>query len=988
MLGMLVGLTLFSSPTNAQTVPSAEQIERAYSNDPLGLIAYREETSAYSISIPDRIEVYICHTNGPNEPDPKLLKNQLDQASLYFRWLSGGLYDPKIVLSDTVISSTEVGNCSEDVEAFISSRSNSKEITGVVIMTDTNLVINPSSQSETWGWGWNGVRCVTRSDLSCNYLDTEREAQINSNTSPNGTGHQSTNTLVHELGHMLAFPHSFSGEQVSEYDNDMDIMSGGQESIKFGTLAINRYAAGWIDRDQVAEYSVSESDSRIGRTLRLMPLGQPGLQMLVLPVQPVQPGKFYALGARVASRFDDDIPKEGVEVYLIDQSKCSRGVCPGIQRRTKPVVAANSSVDQLGHVYTEGQVIVMDDTRGVRVRVLEPKTADESGFWVWVGPGPLPEGSFHDDEGLGHEIRMSIDWLATTGITQGCDRKDPYRFCPSKKVTRAQMVTFLGRALGLTATTGDRTFTANFNDVNPGSEYAGYLDPLGSIASGYPDGTFRPNQPITRGEMAVMLNRALKLDADQGRDTVAFTDVPPGTELATAAANLYAAEITKGCRNYSGSEPLFCPDDSLTRAQMAAFFYRSQDFLDLSDGNDGSSADREVRIEWGDDLSHYPDPRIRSGCDDFVFCRAFDYKLIGDFGPGPYTLECWIGGKRWPPITLLNGQEVCRARGNSLIRAYAVVDGVRSSNELHWKRGDDVGREVRISVGEPSTRCPRNENCWGLHRDYDYKLNGLGPGPYTLECWARMSGGEWDRLHTYNSWPGPGSSAEGCYSWGESGGQTVYVVVDGVRSNELDWTLSDDASREVRIEWGDDMSHDPKCDDFVFCRAFDYKLIGDFGPGPYTLECWIGGKRWPPITLLNGQEVCRARGNSLIRAYAVVDGVRSSNELHWTRRDDAGREVRMVRIEWGDDLSHYPDPRIRSACDDFVFCRAFDYKLIGDFGPGPYTLECGIGGKRWPTITLLNGKEVCRARGNSLIRAYAVVDGVRSSNELHWKRLR
>ena len=799
-LGILVGFTIFSSPTYAQTDPSPQQIEDAYRNDPLRLIARSDETRAYSIrSIRlDRIEVWTCDTPSRMlEPDPDRLVRQLQEARSYFAWLSGGLYVPEFIMGGTV-ESAEEQNC---IDA-IGSRSKSRDITGVIVMTDTSLVTSPDSGDDAWGWGGAGNWCIVWTGEPCTWPENDRNAQINSNTTPpsSGGGNLNTHTLIHEMGHMLSFPHSFSGDisvddPQREYDNPMDFMSDGRTTI--GTPAINRYAAGWIPEEQVEVHPVSEGDSRPGTLYELAHLDHSGPQMLVLPVRP---GKFYALGTRIRSSYDDDISHEGVEVYLIDQSDCDpsiklrlHGVCMGILRRTKPVVAAGSSVKDFGHVYVDGEVMMLDDTRGIQVGVLG-RTADGSGYRVWVGPGPM-EG-FFDDEGSVHE--ESIDKLAEAGITRGCER---YLFCPHDKVTRAQMVVLLARALGLTTTPDSRASTASFSDVEPGAWYAGHLNALGSIASGYPDGTFRPRQPITRGEMAIMLNRALPLDANGDRNAVVFADVPAGTELATAVANLAASGITQGCA--SESEPLFCPDETLSRAQMASFLARSPISLDPSSDDDDDDDDGEVR----------PD-----------------------------------------------------------------------------------GREVRISVGEPSERCPRNVICSGLHRDYHYEFSDdFGPPPYTLECWVRANGGEWSRKFK-GDWRG--KPEKGCYAWGESGRQTVYVVVDGVKSNELDWSHSDDEetqpdSREVRIEWGADLSSDPDpairafCLGFVFCSDFSYELSG-FGPAPYTLACWISWesvpykeqRSWAGPEREDKEERCKVKAKRSMVAYVVVDGVKS-NELRW-----------------------------------------------------------------------------------------------------------
>lgn len=1028
-LGMLGSFALFSSPTNAQTT---EQIEAVYGNDEFGLIAHREETSAYSLR-PDLIEVYICHTTSGirYKPDRDRLDDQLHrQASSYFRWLSGGLYDPKFIMAGTVNSAKEK-DCYAKAAEHSRSRSKSKEITitGIIVMNDTDLVTHPSitSGERAWGWGGPGYFCVTSSQHSCNYPDNFRTAIINSNTAPRGRGYRSTNTLVHEIGHMLAFPHSFSGdtlvgESVNQYDNNMDIMSGGKTSIRFGTLAINRYAAGWIPKDQVIKYPVSEASRVSGELYDLMSLGRPGKQMLVLPVQP---GKFYALGARVKSGYDDDIPSEGVEVYFIDQSGCGVA-CARLRRRTTPVVAAGSSVGELGHVYAEGQVIVLDDTRGVRVRVLE-QTADGSGYRVWVGPGPL-EGHFFDDEGSPHET--SINWLATEKITQGCVKpgepgERTYRFCPQNRVTRAQMAVFLARFLDPTVTADDEAST------------------------GF----------ITRGEMAVMLNRALKLDANENRNTV-FTDVPAETELATAAANLYAAGITQGCH---GSRPLFCPDDSLTRAQMATFLYRSRDYRDLSDddndnGGESSPDGKGIRISWGTDASD------REGCPQGAACRNYSYRFIGDFGAAPYTLECWIDGeRRWPRpgegprVWFGDPKKGCWLSGSDETVSHVVVNGIKS-NELPWVQSTDT-REVQISMGKPSTRCPKNGECWGLHRDYHYELTGFGPGPYTLECWAKTSGGEW-HLSGKLSWHG--DSAKGCYSWGESGRQTVYVVVDGVKSNELPWanprsglvaqsgwyvndaptlggTESYWRSGQPGRGYGDNnyvyMLADSDASDpdntalwemgnrigrqvvQVYIPSdnatatVDYKIRihrADNTVRSFTRSVrQVGFIGWVPLITIepDGSEVSiLVEDNGARQDWETdgeiwssigIDAIRMrcvSNCTPDTSVRGAQSDDREVRISWGDDLNRDPDLEIRNWCRGYVFCRDFSYELI-DFDPGPYTLECWLAHQKehywrnpsWAGPEYENKKNRCRVKGNFQLVPYVFVDGVKS-NELRWVR--
>jgi hypothetical protein len=96
----------------------------------------------------------------------------------------------------------------------------------------------------------------------------------------------------------------------------------------------------------------------------------------------------------------------------------------------------------------------------------------------------------------------SVASLAASGITTGCGRG---RFCPDGQVTRAQMATFLARGFSIPRA------PSHFPDVGRGSDHGAAIGGLvaAGIANGYGDGSFRPNDPVTRAEMAAFLSRAL-----------------------------------------------------------------------------------------------------------------------------------------------------------------------------------------------------------------------------------------------------------------------------------------------------------------------------------------------------------------------------------------------------------------------------------------------------------------------------------------------
>ena len=61
---------------------------------------------------------------------------------------------------------------------------------------------------------------------------------------------------------------------------------------------------------------------------------------------------------------------------------------------------------------------------------------------------PPPETATFDDVPLGHPQRKAIEALAAAGITSGC-ASVPLRYCPDDPVTRGQLAVFLSKALGL-----------------------------------------------------------------------------------------------------------------------------------------------------------------------------------------------------------------------------------------------------------------------------------------------------------------------------------------------------------------------------------------------------------------------------------------------------------------------------------------------------------------------------------------------------------
>ncbi len=178
------------------------------------------------------------------------------------------------------------------------------------------------------------------------------------------------------------------------------------------------------------------------------------------------------------------------------------------------------------------------------------------------------EGTFCDDDGSTFE--PAIESIASAGITLGCNPPTNNEYCPDELVTRGAMAAFLTRALNLPA--GNST---DFVDDN-GSVFEdaiGRLAGAGITAGCNPptNNRFCPNDYVTRGQMAAFLERGLGLSDSNQHD---FVD-DNGSMFEPSIQAIAGAGITVGCNPPANDR--FCPNDYVTRGQMAAFLARALD---------------------------------------------------------------------------------------------------------------------------------------------------------------------------------------------------------------------------------------------------------------------------------------------------------------------------------------------------------------------------------------------------------------------------
>jgi competence protein ComEC len=187
---------------------------------------------------------------------------------------------------------------------------------------------------------------------------------------------------------------------------------------------------------------------------------------------------------------------------------------------------------------------------------------DSNGDIIRETPEPIPSqpepaGLFTDTGG--HWAEANINLLYEMGLVGGYSDGS---FGVKKSITRAEAAAIITRHLGLSPS------KPSFTDVSSGHwAYAS----IGAIAKegimgGYTDGSFKPNEAITRAELSAMLVRAYELS---GKSTISFKDVSSRHWAYGVIQIMVKNNITGGYPDNT-----FRPNSNVNRAEFASFLAR------------------------------------------------------------------------------------------------------------------------------------------------------------------------------------------------------------------------------------------------------------------------------------------------------------------------------------------------------------------------------------------------------------------------------
>ena len=170
----------------------------------------------------------------------------------------------------------------------------------------------------------------------------------------------------------------------------------------------------------------------------------------------------------------------------------------------------------------------------------------------------------------GYWALLTINSLTQLGVTGGYEDGS---FKPNKTITRAEFTKMLAKSMGLA---DQLSGAAKFTDVAPGTWYFGSIQAAASagLVSGDQSGTFRPNDNITRQEMAIALVRALgKNDLAQSKagEATSFKD---DKAIAGWARGYTVAAVQDGLVNGYPADNTFKPMNRATRAEACTMISR------------------------------------------------------------------------------------------------------------------------------------------------------------------------------------------------------------------------------------------------------------------------------------------------------------------------------------------------------------------------------------------------------------------------------
>jgi S-layer homology domain. len=253
---------------------------------------------------------------------------------------------------------------------------------------------------------------------------------------------------------------------------------------------------------------------------------------------------------------------------------------------------------------------------------------------------------------------------------------------PDLSISRAEFVSILVRALGLTTDQTSKTFT----DVEAGKWYSEPIRIASSlgIVNGLSETKFGPSELIKRGEIATMIVRAFTATVTFEGDVKTFTDVPEYF-AAPFIAQASQAGIVRGT-----TATTFKPFANATRAEAVVMIQRA---LDLQKSDLPEEADLKALIEADEtdetdamnalDFTRLADAQAKYFTGYYLAFNQYINEDIESYLEDDYSIKLEkLTPQNLEVVSKSNRFAVVQSTGGSY-SVTEVVDGEPSTNTIH-----------------------------------------------------------------------------------------------------------------------------------------------------------------------------------------------------------------------------------------------------------------------------------------------------------------
>lgn len=266
----------------------------------------------------------------------------------------------------------------------------------------------------------------------------------------------------------------------------------------------------------------------------------------------------------VFNEMDIELPRISADQYNVGTPVAKADLQPG------DLVFFEKTYNKAGITHSgiyigDNQFLSATTSKGIKIDSLE------STYWgpKYYGAKRILEAASqpveYQDVPKDHPAYQAVMTLSSQNVIKGIDSTT---FQPEQAVTRGQAAAIINRVLKLKPKTLN-----GFKDVSQNYQFAADIAAIreAGVINGFADGTFRPNNNMTKAEMAVIVQRAFKLNQTGVQTANApYTDVKPGYWAYDAIQTMHRIDTTT---IFDGSQ--YGASLKATRATFAASIYNS-----------------------------------------------------------------------------------------------------------------------------------------------------------------------------------------------------------------------------------------------------------------------------------------------------------------------------------------------------------------------------------------------------------------------------